>query len=300
MGLFNEQTLAQSGLSAVEFFSRENNQKDVLEELSAFHDAELIAAFEKIFQSKPLQKEDGSEDKMTLNEYRTFAKKGGFVPVVDQLDIIKGKDPVFIRALVSHQKLDAAAEQQLFRQKDLPLLVFYLKRHKISLTSQIHAVHKKSLLLLKTLLERQYLEFLAQRELVTLNKPKALKLLLEKQTVSTELQVSIIRLGIPELTRLLIEKNALIAPAQAALLATQDDALAEHFIGNITLLAKHPQFTPEMEMLFVTKASDASLKRFIEHNFFTHRALSYLIKERNPLLIKFYLRKRNGLYAADL
>lgn len=49
MGNFSESTLLASGMSAVDFFANKGNQESVLEEISVFGDAELKAAFVRLF-----------------------------------------------------------------------------------------------------------------------------------------------------------------------------------------------------------------------------------------------------------
>ena len=54
MGNFSESTLLASGMSAVDFFANKGNQESVLEEISVFGDAELKAAFVRLFNPPAL------------------------------------------------------------------------------------------------------------------------------------------------------------------------------------------------------------------------------------------------------
>lgn len=122
---FDENLLKASGLSAEDFFADEKNQQNVMDEIAAFGDGELTAAFGNLFNPP-----EGEDAYLTGNAFFSVEEvlRIGKVPEKDmQLKIVRHSPRDAVEALIGLGHLCAEAEWALFK-RDAVLFGAYLER----------------------------------------------------------------------------------------------------------------------------------------------------------------------------
>lgn len=141
MANFDENALLQQGNSAMDYFANESNQKNVLDEISAFGDEELNASFKRLFEASDRENDaylTGS-GKVTVEQISRFNS----APEPElQKDILLHSSKETVLLLLSKFRLCLAAEYTLLQRLDADVVLFYFERYPLYPTAQEYLVKK--------------------------------------------------------------------------------------------------------------------------------------------------------------
>ena len=162
MANFDEKEKFSQQDSVMGFFADESNQKDVLNEISAFGDEELNASFKRLFEAS--EKDD---DSYLIRSGRVTARQISQMTSAPepelQKDILQRSLKEDILLLLGRFHLCMAAEYMLLRRGDMELLRFYFERYELFGETQEYLVKKA---LRDEMFENIFLNYISFRPLV--------------------------------------------------------------------------------------------------------------------------------------
>lgn len=138
---FNEQRRFAPSDIVVDFFADEINQKDVLEEISAFGDDELNVAFKNLFEPAAERK-----DPYLTGKGRVTAQQISLLDISPdpelQKNILQRSSREDILFFLSKFRLCMVAEYMLLKRNDLEMAQFYFERYTLYPSVQEYLVSK--------------------------------------------------------------------------------------------------------------------------------------------------------------
>lgn len=122
----------------MDFFANKGNQESVLEEISVFGDAELKAAFVRLF-NPPAAADPYLTGSAAITESEIAQMQAA--PDNDrQKEIVRCSSGEAVRCLIARFRLSLAGERALLRRKDNNLLEFYFSRYALYEDAQVSLV----------------------------------------------------------------------------------------------------------------------------------------------------------------
>lgn len=111
----------------MDFFANKGNQESVLEEISVFGDAELKAAFVRLF-NPPAAADPYLTGSAAITESEIAQMQAAPDNDVQQ-EIVRCSSGEAVRCLIARFRLSLAGERALLQRKDKSLLEFYFSRY---------------------------------------------------------------------------------------------------------------------------------------------------------------------------
>lgn len=134
MGNFSESLLLEGGISAVEFFSDEKHQQEVMDEISEFNDEELSQAFSSIFT--PKEEKDEYETELDIITEQQLSCMHCIPDSTIQQEIVKKSSSKTVKMLIKKTRLHPDAEKLFIKRGEMKLILPYFKRYELHQCTQ--------------------------------------------------------------------------------------------------------------------------------------------------------------------